>query len=273
MTALILIVLCGAAGYGALVWSKRQARLRLLAGRLTPDQREIMAQAVPLTRRLPTDLRDKLESKMSLFLHQVEFIGCDDLEVSEEMELSIAAQACLLVMNSDSWYETLRTVLIYPGAFKSVQRETDGYVVTEREVVRLGESWARGPVVLSWADSERGAFNDLDGHNVVLHEFAHQFDALSSQTNGAPVLASGQSYAEWGRIFQEGFTRHMEEVSRGRRTVIDAYGATAPEEFFATAVEVFFEKPQQLRREEPEIYDELAALFGLNPADWSEPRS
>lgn len=213
-------------------------------------------------------MRAKFEGKVNAFLHQIEFIGCDGLEVTEEMRLSIAAQACLLIVNSDTWYRYLRTILIYPGAFKSRQMERDGYVVTEREIVRSGESWSRGSVVLSWAHTEQGAINDKDGHNVVFHEFAHQIDDLSGQHDGAPILNSGQSLAGWERVFSKAYQSHVRSVEMGHKTVLDAYGAKGPEEFFAVAVEVFFEKPAALKRAEPAVYEQLVELFRLEPSTW-----
>ena len=109
---------------------------------------------------------------MNLFPVQVGFYGCDGLEVTEEMELPIAVQACLLVINSELWYGNLTTILIYPDAFKSKQRKQSGFDVSENEIVRTGESWDRGPVVLLWVDSKQGALDDRDGLNVVLREFA-----------------------------------------------------------------------------------------------------
>lgn len=208
------------------------------------------------------------EGKVNAFLDQIEFIGCDGLEVTEEMRLSIAAQACLLIVNSDTWYKHLSTVLIYPGAFKSRRLEHDGYVVTERETIRSGESWSRGPVVLSWADTEQGAMNDKDGHNVVFHEFAHQIDDLSGRHDGAPVLNSGQSFADWMRVFGKAYRSHVHNVEMGHKTVLDAYGAKGPEEFFAVAVEGFFEKPKALKRAEPEVYEQLVEFFRLEPSTW-----
>jgi len=160
-------------------WSKGQTRARLLGASLTNAQRAIIAGEVPLVRKLPADLRRRHEGKINLFLAQINFIGCDGLEVTDRMRLSIAAQACLLIANSDAWYDHLSTVLIYPGAFKSKEVTSDGYVVSEQEVVRIGESWLRGPVVLSWRHTEEGTSDDADGRNVVLHEFAHQLDDLS----------------------------------------------------------------------------------------------
>ena len=249
-------------------WSRRKARQALLDARLSDRQRGIIQTQVPIINRLPAQLRGQLEGKVNLFLNQVDFVGCDGLEVTEEMRLSIAAQACLLVVNSDLWYAHLTTVLIYPSAFKSRQRKHSGYVVTEKEIVRTGESWDRGPVILSWAHSQRGARNDHDGQNVVFHEFAHQIDDLSGSTNGVPVLNAGQSFAEWERVFLTAYTEHVRAVEAGRPTVIDPYGAEGHEEFFAVAVEVFFEQPQTLKSGFPEVYVQLAQLFQLDPVTW-----
>ena len=269
MQFVLLLVLIGAALLARHFWLRRQTRRTLLANPLTNEQRAIVDQAVPLLRKLPEALHAKLEGKINLFLHQVEFIGCDGLEVTEEMRLSIAAQACLLVVNTDTWYPHLRTILVYPGAFKSQQKDYHGYVVTERDTVRLGESWSYGPVVLSWVHSDQGALDAADGRNVVFHEFAHQIDNLSGHTDGAPVLTKGQSFSEWERVILEAYDAHVRAVESGRTTVLDAYGAEAHEEFFAVAVEIFFEKPQALRREEPEVYEQLSQLFRLDPASWS----
>lgn len=268
VSSVLLIVLIAAGVFGWRTLSKRQVRAQLLATGLTASQRVIIADQVPLLGNLPSDLRDSLEGKINLFLEQIEFIGCDGLEVTEEMRLSIAAQACLLVVNIDAWYQNLRTILIYPGAFKSIDKSHDGYVVTERETVRTGESWNRGPVILSWEHSEAGAQNHTDGYNVVLHEFAHQIDDLSGHTDGVPVLANDHSYADWERVFVEAYDIHVRNVEAGRRTVIDAYGAEGYEEFFAVSVEVFFEKPVVLKREEPEVYEQLSRLFRLDPETW-----
>ena len=141
--------------------------------------------------------------------------------------------------------------------------------MTERETVRTGESWARGPVILSWAHARQGAANDHDGHNVVFHEFAHQIDDLSGHTDGVPNLGKDQSLAGWVKAFIEAYERHVQNVRGGQRTVVDAYGAEGPEEFFAVAVEAFFERPVELIRAEPAVYEQLSKLFRLEPSTWS----
>ena len=268
MTVFPILLLAAAGAFGFWYWSRQQIRANLLITALSDHQRGIVAEQVPLTRKLPSELRGKLEGKINAFLNQVEFIGCNGLDVTEEMQLSIAAQACLLVVNSDTWYDHLSTILIYPGAFKSRQTEHNGYVVTERETVRTGESWSRGPVVLSWAHTKQGAINDKDGHNVVFHEFAHQIDDLSGHTNGVPNLSRGQNFADWERVFVKAYESHVQHVQAGRKTVFDAYGADGPEEFFAVAVEVFFERPVALKSKEPAVYEQLAMLFRLEPSTW-----
>ena len=122
-----------------------------------------------------------------------------------------------MVVNTDTWYKHLRTILIYPGAFKSLQKSHDGYVVTDAEQVRLGESWAYGPVVLSWPHSEQGAVNEVDGHNVVFHEFAHQIDQLSGSADGAPLLSKGQSFETYERSFSTPSTRMCAMSKQGVR--------------------------------------------------------
>ncbi|TCL09045.1 hypothetical protein BXY66_1087 [Shimia isoporae] len=269
ITVLIVLVLSGAVGFFLQRTHKRkQRREALMRSTLSTEDWAVVLKLVPLVERLPEPLKIQLQGKMNLFLDQVEFQGCDGLEVSEDMMLSIAAQACLLVVNSPAWYRNLTTILVYPSAFKSMDVVHDGYVVTERETVRAGESWSRGPVILSWAHSAQGAADDRDGHNVVLHEFAHQLDDLSGRTDGAPVMAEGQEFAAWERDILEAYDRHVQNVERGRKTVLDAYGAQNHEEFFAVAIETFFEKPDQLLEGEPKVYAQISQLLRLDPAQW-----
>lgn len=249
--------------------SKRRRRKTLLETPLTPEQRAVVERLVPLVRRLPAPLRQSLEGKMNLFMDQVTFRGQNGLEVSEAMQLSIAAQACLLVVNSPAWYDTLRNVLIYPSTFVAQHDVHDGLLVREASHANLGESWARGPVVLSWDAALHGGLIADDGHNVVIHEFAHQLDGLSGHTNGIPVLRKGQAYARWEQAMLGAYHDHVDRLERGEPTLIDPYGATNHQEFFAEAIVTFFERPRELRREEPALYAQLAQLLALDPALWA----
>lgn len=268
MPFIFILMLAALCVYGVLRLRKRRIRQTLLHSRLDDYERAIIWQTVPIYQRLPDELLTPLEGKINLFLNTVEFIGCDGFEVTEEVTLSVAAQACLLVANKDMWYQNLQTVLIYPGAFQSRTKERSGYIIRERETVRIGESWARGPVILSWQHTEQGAAKSHDGHNVVMHEFAHQLDDLSGYTDCAPILQRDHSQGEWNQAFYAAYTRLVSDVDAGRRTVIDPYGATAPEEFFAVVVELFFERPADLNKDEPQIYEQLSKFFKLDPINW-----
>lgn len=246
----------------------KRRRERLLASPLTPEQRAVVARLVPVTQILPRELRPALEGKVNLFLDQVTFRGYNGIEINDDMRLSIAAQACLLVVNSEVWFDTLRNVLVYPSTFQTNRESHEGFLVHDHDHGLLGESWARGPVVLSWDHALHGGLNPEDGLNVVIHEFAHQLDNLTGHTNGIPVLRKGQAYAAWEKAMLDAYNQHVARVETARETVIHPYGATNHQEFFAEAVVSFFEKPRAMRREEPELYGQLSQLLALDPAEW-----
>ena len=251
-------------------WAKRQKRRQLLSSVLAPEDWAIVTAMVPLVRNLPHPLKIRLQGKMNLFLDQVQIYGKNGLVVDRGMELSLAAQACLLVVNSDAWYKTLKTVLLYPGAFRSPQQTHAEFIVTEHNYVNLGESWHRGPVVLSWPHAEQGGKNQFDGQNLVLHEFAHQLDSLSGSTDGVPVLMAGQSYQDWEAAIITGYDNHVANVERNRKTVLDPYAATNYVEFLAVSMEVFFEKPKKFKKEYPDVYKQISILLSLDPLDWAD---
>ena len=264
----LLGVLIAAGGLLLQQLLRKRRRAQLLATPLTAQQREIVARIVPVTRRLSEALRPALEGKINLFLDQVTFHAYGELELTEAMKLSIAAQACLLVVNSPVWYNTLRTVLVYPSTIVTGRGHHDGEIVHEGPGTIAGESWSRGPVVLSWDHALQGGLDPDDGHNVVIHEFAHQLDNLTGHTNGIPILRKGQRYERWEKAMLEAYEGHVARVEAGHASLIDPYGATNHQEFFAEAVVTFFEKSKAMRRDEAALYAQLAELFALDPADW-----
>ena len=192
--------------------------------------------------------------------------------VTEEMRVTIAAQACLLLLHRETdFYPTLRTVLVYPSAYVAPMTESVGKgVVREGVSVRLGESWQRGCVILSWDDVLRGGADIHDGQNVVLHEFAHQLDQEDGAAEGAPLLPNRSMYAAWAHILGEEYIQLQKDSACGRRNVLDRYGATNPAEFFAVATECFFEKADALRQKHPELYTELKLYYRQDPAEFHE---
>jgi MtfA peptidase len=274
MTDLIAVVVVAAALFAvaylvvAPLLQRLPARpLRLPTGPIPESWRAVLAQSVPLTRGLTPEEEDRLLRLVQLFLREKHFEGCDGLTVTEEMKVTIAAEACLLLLYLDGpCYPTLRTVLVYPHGFvpKSAYSPVTGEITRPREPL-IGESWRDGVVVISWDDAARGARNPYDGHNVVLHEFAHQLDHEDGAGDGTPVLPSG-ALRTWGRVLSDEYDRLRSDAAHDRRSALDAYGATNKAEFFAVATETFFEKPAQLEREHAELYAQLRLFYGQDPA-------
>jgi Mlc titration factor MtfA (ptsG expression regulator) len=190
--------------------------------------------------------------------------------LDDRMVLTIAGQACLLVLMQDGEpYPKLRSVLIYPSAYRARDRFVDeAGVVHEREMVRLGESWSNGTVVLAWDAVRQGAQNCFDGHNVTVHEFAHQLDQANGRSDGIPRLPDVARYTRWTQVLATQRAELDRMAEAGRRTVLDTYGTTNAAEFFAVATEAFFEKPRQLNRKQPELYALLKAYYQLDPVEW-----
>ena len=184
---------------------------------------------------------------------------------------SVAAQACLLLLNQDRPpYPDLDSILIYPSTFVATREVANelGLVSTDH-IAMLGESWSQGKVILAWDSVEKGVRNLNDGHNVVLHEFAHQLDHASGATNGAPLLTTGGAYKSWALVLSREFEELQKDARTGRASLLDHYGATNPAEFFAVATETFFERPEQMRAGHRELYEELAGFYRVDPAVWS----
>jgi Mlc titration factor MtfA (ptsG expression regulator) len=232
--------------------------------------RDILRQYVPQVRQLPADLQLQLKKHIQVFVAEKTFIGCDGLAVTDDMRVAIAAQACLLLLNRRSGYfPELREILIYPSAFAVRRRTTDAAgVVHERRAVHLGESSSRGHVVLSWDDVVRGAADASDGHNVVIHEFAHQLDQENGDANGAPPMFGRRRIERWTRVFDDAYARLHSELQREGAPTLDPYGASSPAEFFAVATEAFFERPQHLAEAFPDLFSELSRYYRVNPLSW-----
>lgn len=248
-----------------------ESRRRWLRSRPFPHAwRAILRQRVPQVRLLPVDLQLQLKKHMQVFIAEKIFIGCDGLEVTDDMRVTIAAQACLLLLNRRSGYfPELREILVYPSAFAVRRSSTDAAgVVHEGRAVHLGESSSRGHVVLSWDDVVRGAADAFDGHNVVIHEFAHQLDQENGDANGAPPMIGRRRVERWTRVFNDAYDRLHRQLQGETAPALNAYGASSPAEFFAVASEAFFERPQHLADAFPDLFGELRRYYRVNPLSW-----
>lgn len=267
-----LLLLVGMAALAVLAplaqpWLRARRRTRLRAAPFPAAWRRILRRRVPMVARLPPALQLRLKQHIQVFIAEKPFIGCQGQTISDEVRVTVAAQACLLLLGHarPDVYPRLREVLIYPDAFVADRALTlpSGLVQNSRQAM-AGESWTRGQVVLSWADVLRGAADPADGSNVVIHEFAHQVDQDNGAADGQPWQPTAAMRQRWASVMGAAFERLRHEPS----ALIDAYGATDPAEFFAVASEVFFERPLELAAEAPAVYAELGALYGVNPAGW-----
>ncbi|MFC4655974.1 zinc-dependent peptidase [Rheinheimera marina] len=249
---------------------RRYRRHHLMQQPFPHAWRQILKQRMPYFRALPADLQLQLKKLIQVFVAEKHFVGCAGLEVTDEMRVTIAAQACLLMLNKPAhFYPKLRQILIYPGAFvvPATQQDAAG-VVQQNQQVRLGESWQSGQLVLSWLDTLQSAAVTDDGHNLVIHEFAHQLDQLKGAATGVPLLATVGAYQRWTDVFSAELQQLQQQLARGEATFIDPYAATNPAEFFAVLSEVFFEQPKQLAVRHPQLYQLLKQYYALDPLSW-----
>ena len=248
---------------------RRAKRRRLLAAPFPAEWEQIVQKNVPLYNRLPESMRDQLCGLVNVFLAEKDFEGCGGLEITDEIRVTIAAQACMLLLNrKTAQFRKLRTILVYPHTYAAATSSSDGNITIEGRSVRLGESWQNGPVVLTWDSVTGGTSNIGDARNVVLHEFAHQLDQEDGTADGAPTLERRSRYVAWARVLGAEYESLQRRKKRRRRSVMNKYGATNPAEFFAVATETFFEKAKQMKKRHPELYDELREYYKLDPVEW-----
>jgi len=244
-------------------------RKKIKESKFNPQWILILQKNVKIYNKLPDDLKLKLQGLINVFLHEKIFSGYNGLEITDEIKVTIASQACLLVLNQgDYLYPHLKNIYVYPAAFKSKQTKTNGMLRTVEEVARIGESWQRGQVVLSWQHSKEGGLYETDGHNVVYHEFAHQLDNEDGFIDGTPILNSAENYASWSSVFAQEYEQLKQKIIKNRKTLIDYYGAESEGEFFAVVTELFFERPKIFNKEHPELYAELKSFYQLDPGEW-----
>lgn len=250
--------------------SRRRERLRLKP--FPGDWRQILEQNVQVFKRLSAEDQKELEGHVRVFLEEKHFEGCGGLELNDEIRVTIAGQACLLLLHRDTdYYPNLHSILVYPTGYReNGERYIGGGLWEDGPEDRLGHT-ARElrALVLSWDDSLHGARNASDGDNVVLHEFAHQLDFENRSADGTPALATTADYLTWARVMSAELEALRQAESSGLPTLLDQYGATNPTEFFAVATEAFFERPRALKALHPELYAELQRFFQQEPTNYS----
>lgn len=244
---------------------RQQRRQQLCAQRLPAPWQALLVREFPLYGKLPAELQRQLEGHIHVFLDEKVFVGCDGFEITDEVRLLIAAQACVLILNiPGDYFPGFETILVYPHVYVAPETYYEDGVQTDILDERAGESWHRGPVIIAWDQVVRGAARE-DGQNVVMHEFAHKLDEENQYMDGLPVLSDPQQYREWMRVFSAEYERLHREGSE----VIDDYGTDSEAEFFAVCTEAFFERPVALQQLHPDLYHQLQQYYRLDPASWT----
>lgn len=253
-----------------MVWTwLRDRRRRKAASQPFPEAWEaVLRKNVPYHGLLPAEQQDRLRRAVLVLLAEKYFEGCQGLAITDQVRVTIAGHAACLLLGQDfDYFPELRTILVYPGVFfvRDEVPEPDG-TMAQVDDEHAGQSWDLGVVVLAWEEVLLSSKRAGDGYNVVIHEFAHQLDLEVSGPDGAPLMDDPALRERWAEVMEADYERLHRDLDRGRRTVLDAYGAESPAEFFAVATETFFEAPMKMRRKHPALYELLRDYYRQDPA-------
>jgi Mlc titration factor MtfA (ptsG expression regulator) len=251
----------------------KQRRRRRLQSRPFPKEWLALIQRhVVFFHKLSASDRAELLGHVQVFLAEKHFEGCGGFAITDEARVTIAAQACLLLLHRETdYFPDLLTILVYPLSYMVEQkRQVTEHVWEEGTVSRLGETGRRmGSLVLSWGAVKHSAADPADGKNVVLHEFAHQLDFENHAVDGVPGLETPEQQLSWSEVMRSEFASLRAADATGIPTLLNTYGATDPAEFFAVSVEAFFEQPRALHARHPKLYAELRNYFNQDPVEYS----
>jgi MtfA peptidase len=248
-------------------WLTERRRARLLETPFPDEWRGYLTANVKAYRLLDEDEQQRLRDLVQVFVAEKHWEGCGGLELDDEMRVTIAGSACLMILGREhDLMREVESILVYPSGVMAPEHQAgffDGSArVIDGPTAVLGLAHHGGPVVLAWDSVLQGARNDRDGQNLVIHEMAHKIDFIDGEADGTPPLDSAAERSRWARVCSEAFLARKS----GEETFLRAYAGTNEAEFFAVVSEVFFEKPKQLRHDLPELYDLLVSFYRLDLA-------
>lgn len=249
-------------------WLRNRRRRKLLAHPPPEHWLQIAQEYFTYWRRLDDDERSRLMGIARILIAEKYWEGSGGLVLTDEMKVSIALQAALLLLNIEhDYYSQVQTILVYPrGYFSGPSRQGPGGLLVSENTPVSGQAHYRGPIILSWHDVRRGAINDADGRNLVYHEFAHKLDMIGGVIDGTPPLADPELRRSWGTVMSLTYQQLQHDLAQGKRTFLRPYAATNEAEFFAVCTEQFFEMPMQMQQVHPAVYELLSAFYKQDPA-------
>ncbi|MGD8862994.1 MAG: zinc-dependent peptidase [Myxococcales bacterium] len=252
-------------------WWRQRRREKILQEPFPETWREIMRRQVGHVQYLSPDETKHLEDLVQVFLAEKHMEGCGGLKLTDEIRITVAANACILLLGlSHDMYRRVDSILVYPTTVRAPEREPGVFEVPMQAAdprhPLLGEAHTQGPVIIVWDAARRGSRHPRSGHNVVFHEFAHKLDMLDGEVDGTPPLRGTARLRRWAEVCSRVYLELRERAERGERTLIDHYGAHSEAEFFAVATETFFERGRELQQRHPELYDVLKDFYRQDPA-------
>lgn len=234
-------------------WFKRRRRRRVAQTPVPETWRPLLEAGAPFFRELAPPRQERLLAMLQLFLAEKPIIAAGGLELTEEMRVLVGASAVRLILDLDlDHYQRLTEIVLYPY---------DALVDPQHDDALLGLAHRHGAVVLSWPSVRAGLRAPHDGHDTAVHEFAHALDLADGVFDGAPALRAREDYGPWARHLGQAYDA-LVDGDRNLLRVLRPYGGTNPPEFFAVATEAFFERPDELRRRAPDLYQDLARFYG-----------
>ncbi len=251
---------------------KRRRRARLRAQPASPAWRAILERNLDVFNRLSAADQAELLGHTRIFLAEKHFEGAGGLTLTDEIRVTIAAQACLLLLHRETdYYPELTSILVYPSGYTAEEeRHIGGGIWSDAPEDRLGHTGQRlRALVLAWDEARHGAAAPTDGENLILHEFAHQLDFENKSSDGTPALETRGDYLAWARVMSDEFEALRDATDSGIPTLLDSYGATDPAEFFAVITEAFFERPRALRKLHPALFAQLQRFYRQDPTTYS----
>jgi MtfA peptidase len=250
-------------------WLRQRRRRRILTRPFPAEWLRYLDENVAAYRLLSGAEQAKLRDDLRVFVAERRWEACGGLEMSDEVKVTVAAQACLMALGlEDDCYDRVTSILVYPHGYLARNHgpHVGGGVVLEGTTGLLGEAHYRGPVILSWDEVLADGRHPEEGRNLVFHEFAHQLDMLDGVVNGTPPLRSNEQRRKWRGVMTAEYHRLIAESEHGRATLLDQYGTANEGEFFAVATECFFNRPTAMSRRHPRLYELLREYYRQDPA-------
>lgn len=234
------------------------------------EDRMILEEFFPPYPMLSAEEKIRLETRINYFLLHKRFKGASAITVTREMQLLIAAHACLIITNLEinEVYPGLKNIYVLESSYVEKDNPINPSTGLPLHATRLGESWKRGPIILSWNDIKQSIDFPKRRHNLIIHEFSHQLDQRDGHMDGTPSLPNEQQYHLWANVMSREFTSLISKFRKNQKSDIDIYGATNEAEFFAVCMEYFFTDPVNLERKHPDIFSLFTEYFKLDPRKW-----